>query len=100
MNTTIESVNTSLIAAVHADPRMPEAATYTLRANAPIQIAGVDPIDPYDVCSTMIPSPFSCSARYGIIAPTATTETTTPRPREAYALVKTSACETSRRGVA
>ena len=34
----------------------------------------------------MIPRPFSCSARYGIIAATATTETSTPSARELNAL--------------
>src|SRR3954451_14192096 len=100
MKTTIDSVSTSLIVAVHADPRMPEAATYTESTTAPSQIAGVEPIDPYDVCSTMIPSPFSCSARYGIIAATATTDTRIPNARDPYADVNTSAWETSRRGVA
>ena len=48
----------------------------------------------------MIPSPFSCSARYGIIAATATTETITPSARESYFATKTSACDSSLRGVA
>ena len=48
----------------------------------------------------MIPRPFSCSARYGIIAATATTETSTPSAREPNLLTNTSACETSLRGVA
>jgi hypothetical protein len=75
MNTTTLSVRTSLIAAVHAEPWMPEATTYVDRTTAPIHTAAVDEIEPDEVCETMIPSPFSCSARYGIIAATATIET-------------------------
>src|ERR671922_379595 len=100
MNTTTLSVSTSLTVAVHAEPWIPEATTYSESTTAPIQIAAVDEIEPYEVCETMIPRPFSCSARYGTIAATATSETTTPSVRESYLLVKKSACETSRRGVA
>src|SRR4051812_23687075 len=100
MNTTTLSVRTSLIAAVHAEPWMPEATTYIDSTNAPIHTAAVEETDPDDVCDTMIPRPFSCSARYGIIAATATTETSTPSPRESYLETKKSACESSLRGVA
>src|SRR3954468_14892338 len=100
MNTTTDSVRRSLIAAVHAEPWMPDATTYSDSANAPIHTAAVAETEPPDVCETMIPRPFSCSARYGIIAATTTSETTTPSVRESYFETKTSACETSRRGVA
>jgi hypothetical protein len=47
----------------------------------------------------MMPRPFSCSARYGIIAATATIETRTPSPRESNLATKKSAWESSLRGV-
>src|SRR3954471_21054489 len=100
MNTTTDSVSTSLIAAVHAEPWMPDATTYVESTNAPTQTAAVAETDPPEVWKTMIPRPFSCSARYGIIAATATTDTITPSARELNALTNTSAWETSRRGVA
>src|SRR3954463_1990102 len=100
MKKTTDSVSTSLIAAVQAEPGMPDATTYVDSTNAPIHTAAVEETDPPEVADTMMPRPFSCSARYGIIAATATTETSTPSAREPYALVNTSACDTSRRGVA
>src|SRR4051794_2595979 len=100
MNTTTLSVRMSLIAAVHADPWIPEATTYIDSTTAPIQTAAVEETVPDEVCETMMPRPFSCSARYGIIAATATTETTTPSARESYFDTKKSACDSSLRGVA
>src|SRR5690349_16106481 len=100
MNTTTLSVRTSLIAAVHAEPWMPEATTYTDRTNAPSHTAAVDETDPDEVALTMMPRPFSCRARYGIIAATATMETITPSARESNFATKKSACESSLRGVA
>src|SRR6476469_429103 len=99
MNTTTLSVSTPLIAAVQADPWMPDATTYSESTSAPIQTAAVAEIVPDDVDETMIPSPFSCSARYAIIAATATTETITPSDRESYFATKKSACDNSLRGV-
>ena len=63
MNTTTLSVSTSLIAAVHAEPRMPEATTYIDSTSAPIQTAAVEETVPPEVADTMMPRPFSCSAR-------------------------------------
>src|SRR3954469_5774003 len=100
MNTTTLSVRMSLIAAVHADPWMPEATTYTDRTNAPIHTDAVEETVPDDVCETMIPRPFSCSARYGILAGKATIEAPTPSARESYFDTKKSACDSSLRGVA
>src|SRR5689334_22393314 len=99
MKTTTLRVRTSLIAAVHAEPWMPDATTYSDSTSAPIHTAAVDEIDPPDVDETMIPRPFSCSERYGIIAATATTDTSTPSARESYFATKKSACDSSRRGV-
>lgn len=99
MNTTTLSVSTSLIAAVHADPWMPEATTYIDSTSAPIHTAAVDETDPPDVAETMMPRPFSCSARYGIIAATATTDTSTPSARESNLATKKSAWDSSLRGV-
>src|SRR5690349_22437911 len=100
MNTTTPSVSTSLMQAVQAEPWIPEATTYPESTIAPIHTAAVDETVPYDVAETMIPSPFSCSARYGIIAVTATSETTMPSAREPYWLTNTSDRESSLRGVA
>jgi hypothetical protein len=89
-----------LIAAVHAEPWMPDATTYVDSTSAPIHTAAVDETDPPEVAFTMIPRPFSCSARYGIIAATATIETRTPSPRESNLATKKSPWESSLRGVA
>src|SRR3954452_16120670 len=99
MNTTTLSVKTSLTAAVHAEPWMPEATTYVDSTSAPIHTAAVEETDPPDVCETMMPRPFSCSARYGIIAATATIETITPSARESNFDTKKCACDSSLRGV-
>src|SRR3954453_5018459 len=99
MKTTTDSVSTSLIAAVHAEPWMPDATTYIDSTSAPSHTAAVDETDPPEVADTMMPRPFSCSARYGIIAATATIETRTPSPRESNLATKKSACERSLRGV-
>src|SRR6478672_10195890 len=99
MNTTTLSVSTSLIAAVHAEPWVPDATTYSDSTSAPIHTAAVAEMVPDEVAETMIPSPFSCSARYGIIAATATTDTITPSERESYFATKKSACDSSLRGV-
>src|SRR3954452_3710282 len=99
MKATTLSVSTALIAAVHAEPWMPDATTYSDSVNAPIQTAAVEEIEPPDVDETMIPRPFSCSERYGIIAATATTDTITPSARESYFATKKSAWESSLRGV-
>src|SRR3954469_17730327 len=99
MNTTTLSVSTSLSAAVHAEPWMPDATTYSESASAPLHTAAVEEIEPPEVDETMIPRPFSCSNRYGIIAATATTDTITPSARESYFATKKSAWESSLRGV-
>src|SRR3954469_21910802 len=99
MNTTTLSVSTSLIAAVHAEPWMPEATTYIDSTSAPIHTAAVEGPDPPEVADAMMPRPFSYSARYGIIAATATIETRTPSPRESNFATKKSACDSSLRGV-
>src|SRR3954453_18895307 len=99
MKTTTLSVSTSLIAAVHAQPWMPEAATDLDTPSAPIHTAAVEETDPPEVADTMIPRPFSCRARKGIIAATATTEKITPRVCESNFDTKKSACDSSLRGV-
>src|SRR3954447_5660590 len=99
MKTTTLSVRTSLIAAVHADPWMPEATRKPDSTGARSHTAAVEETVPDDVALTMIPRPFSCSARYGIIAATATIETITPSPREPNFATKKSACDSSLRGV-
>src|SRR3954447_14569709 len=99
MKTTTLRGRMSLIAAVHAEPWIPRATTERERTSAPIHTAAVDEIDPPDVDDTMIPRPFSCSERYGIIAATATTDTMTPSARESYFATKKSACDSSLRGV-
>src|SRR3954447_14697441 len=99
MNTTTESVSRALIPAAPAQPWMPDATTYVDSTTAPIHTAAVEETDPPEVCETMIPRPFSCSARYGIIAATATTDTITPSARESTFATKKSACESSLRGV-
>src|SRR4051812_12031061 len=99
MKTTTLSGRTSLTAAVHPQPGMPDAATESDSTSAPIHTAAVDEIDPPDVEDTMIPRPFSCSERYGIMAATATTETMMPSARESYFETKKSAWESSLRGV-
>src|SRR5689334_5778749 len=99
MKATTLSVRRSLIAAVHAEPWMPDATTYSDRTTAPSHTAAVEEIVPDDVDETMIPRPFSCSERYGIIAATATIETITPSARESYLATKKSACDSSLRGV-
>src|SRR4051812_16570098 len=100
MKTTTPNGRESLIAPAPAHPWVPGAATYTHRTKAPIPTAAARETVPHDVCETQIPRPFSCSARYGIIAATATIETTTPSARESYFDTKKSACDSSLRGVA
>src|ERR1700709_1371068 len=99
MNTTTLSVRMSFIGGAHPGPWMPDATTYMDSTNAPIQTAAVAEIVPDEVSETMIPRPFSCSARYGIIAATATSDTMIPSARESYSETKKSACESSLRGV-
>src|SRR3954471_155856 len=99
MKTTTDSVSTSLIAAVHAEPWMPDATTYVDSTNAPIHTAAVEETDPPEVADTMMPRPYSGSARSGIMAATATTETITPSVRESNFDTKKSACDSSLRGV-
>src|SRR3954471_1713861 len=99
MKTTTLRVRMSLIAAGHAEPGIPAATPQSESTRAPIPTAAVDEIDPPDVDDTMIPRPFSCSERYGIIAATATTDTITPSARESYFATKKSAWDSSLRGV-
>src|SRR3954467_3927735 len=99
MKTTTAGLGPSLIAAVHAEPWMPDATTYVDSTNAPIHTAAVEETDPPEVADTMMPRPFSCSARYGIIAAPATTETRTPSVRESNFDTEKSACDSSLRGV-
>ena len=61
-----------------------------------VQIAAVDEIAPYDAVETMMPSPFSCSTRYGISAATPTSATSTPSAGLSYLREKKCDWDTSR----
>ena len=68
-----------------------------MSAAVPLQMAAVGEMAPYDASETMIPSPLSCSTRYGMRAATPTRETSIPSAGLWYLEMKKSACETSRR---
>src|SRR3954463_7310585 len=95
MKTATTRIMMSFRTAVQADPWMPETMTYSVMAIVPIQMAAVDEIDPYDASETMIPSPVSWSTRYGTIATTPTTDTSTPMYGLRYLALKKSDCDTS-----
>ena len=80
----------------HAQPRTPDTITYAVTTTAPIQIAVVDEIAPYDAVATMMPSPLNCSTRYGISAATSTSATSTPSEGLEYLREKKCGCDISR----
>src|SRR5258708_33890591 len=95
-NSTTARISRSLTTEFHAEPRTPDTITYAVTTAAPIQIAAVDEIAPYDAVATMMPSPFSCSTRYGINAATPTSATSTPSAGLSYFREKKCDCDTSR----
>src|ERR1700761_48873 len=95
-NSTIARISMSLTTEFHAEPRTPDTITYDVTTAAPIQTAEVDEIAPYEVVATMMPSPFSCSTRYGISAATPTSATSTPKAGLSYLRAKKCGCEISR----
>src|SRR5258706_13274044 len=95
-NSTRAETSRSSTTVFPAGPRPPDTITYGVTSAAPIQIAAVDEIAPYDAVATMMPSPFSCSTRYGINAATPTSATSTPSAGLSYLREKKCDCDTSR----
>ena len=69
-------------------------------AVVPIQMAASALMAPYDDSDTMMPSPLSCSTRYGMSAAMLTSATRVPSAGLPYACVKYSDCESTCHAVA